>query len=389
MERIEKKRKRGGRGEKKKGGGREGLRLQPHAWRPFGSERDDGAVALETQAGPLVGGGEGQDQRFADGRAVGIGCRLRQRERVARGGLEGRGSSGVCGAICKGWRYDGVDLLTSSPHVSSAVSSFTIGAWFANSDLIDGGAVAFTGPNGSWNLSFQRTQGEPRADLDTDAGFITWLPTVLDNELHHFAWTLDAEADTARFFFDGIERSIWLRFTPNSNLGTVYSGEAINSQVGIAGPWAYNALDLSDGVVDEFRIFEGVRSPEWLLTEYRNQRDSAGFFTALGEEQAWPVAVSSSSTAAPFGRMRVSPNPFRAVANIELETDAFNVTVRVYDVAGRLVRTLRRPTSSGGGMMGFLWDGRDTAGTRVSNGIYYVRAQNGQAAVSSKVVLMR
>ena len=232
---------------------------------------------------------------------------------------------------------------------------------------------------------------QPRANLDTSLGFMTWFPDVFDQDLHHYAWTLDAEADTARFYFDGVEMAVRVRFTHNPAGGPVYSAETIDSRIGIAGPTYWNELDLCDGVVDEYRIIAGVRTPEWLLTEYRNMADPAGFYM-IGEEELY--SGGSTGTTAwngnmPFGKITVYPNPFRAVAAIELETAQSDAVVRVYDVKGRLVKTLSQPQRPGNSVLRYLWDGRDAQGSQVSNGIYYIRAQNGRSVVSSKALLVR
>ena len=62
--------------------------------------------------------------------------------------------------------------------------------------------------------------------------------------------------------------------------------------------------------------------------------------------------------------------------------------VSVFDVAGRRVRTL----ASGDFADGYhrtAWDGKDTAGTTVSSGIYFVRARSGGREGQLKVVVVR
>ena len=73
---------------------------------------------------------------------------------------------------------------------------------------------------------------------------------------------MDAQADTARFFFDGVERDYQVRFTGVvGNTGSIYTAESIFDRVGIAGPVYWNQADLVDGVVDSQRCFRHALPP--------------------------------------------------------------------------------------------------------------------------------
>jgi hypothetical protein len=299
----------------------------------------------------------------------------------------------VDGVVGKAWEYDGIDLYTHSSNVVSADSSFTISAWFTNTTLADKGAVAFQGPWESvWELEFQRTGGEAFSGAEASGGFFAWSCATLDPERHHYAWTMDAEADTVRFFLDGVETPFSVRYTGNlGNIGSVYTAEGIFGRVGIAGPVYWNSADLVNGVVDEYRIIEGVRSPGQLLTEYYNMSDPITFF-AVGTEELYtetPTATGPWQNGSALGAVSVYPNPFQAMAWIDVEARATGTVANVYDVKGRLVQTLSQPRNGGGGVLRYLWDGRDMGGATVGNGIYYVRVRNGASAVTSKLVLVR
>jgi flagellar hook assembly protein FlgD len=62
--------------------------------------------------------------------------------------------------------------------------------------------------------------------------------------------------------------------------------------------------------------------------------------------------------------------------------------VRIYDAAGRLVRTLvdgARPA----GRYSELWDGLDSRGGAVASGIYFYRLDAGAFTQTKKMVLLR
>jgi hypothetical protein len=62
------------------------------------------------------------------------------------------------------------------------------------------------------------------------------------------------------------------------------------------------------------------------------------------------------------------------------------VEVRLFDVAGRLVRTLA-DRATGAGEHQVRWDGRSESGRRLSSGIYFVRARTPDGAMARKVFL--
>ncbi|MBN2172335.1 MAG: T9SS type A sorting domain-containing protein [Candidatus Krumholzibacteriota bacterium] len=110
---------------------------------------------------------------------------------------------------------------------------------------------------------------------------------------------------------------------------------------------------------------------------------------ALG---AAPTAVAEPGTepaaAAPVLWQNV-PNPFNPATIIDFELPrAGAARLRIFDVAGRLVRTL----ASGelpAGRHRVRWDGRDGAGKYVASGIYFFRLEAGGHDVTRRMVLVR
>jgi hypothetical protein len=83
-------------------------------------------------------------------------------------------------------------------------------------------------------------------------------------------------------------------------------------------------------------------------------------------------------------------NPARRGAKIQysLATPA-QVTLGVYGVSGRLLRTLVDEGERPEGTQRCDWDGRDAAGERVGAGVYLVRLEAGGWNVTEKLVLLR
>jgi flagellar hook assembly protein FlgD len=64
------------------------------------------------------------------------------------------------------------------------------------------------------------------------------------------------------------------------------------------------------------------------------------------------------------------------------------VTVRVFDVSGRLERNLAEERLPAGSHT-VRWDGRADSGVRVASGVYFYRLEAASGLESKKVVLLR
>jgi flagellar hook assembly protein FlgD len=84
------------------------------------------------------------------------------------------------------------------------------------------------------------------------------------------------------------------------------------------------------------------------------------------------------------------PNAFNPGTTIayDLGTSA-NVTLRIYDVAGRLVRVLRDHAAEGAGPHSVAWYGRSDHGERVASGVYYYRLEAGSFTETRSMVLLK
>ena len=85
----------------------------------------------------------------------------------------------------------------------------------------------------------------------------------------------------------------------------------------------------------------------------------------------------------------VYPNPFSGSTMISFVlAGKSHVEAGVYDVEGRLVRTLLG-TDLPAGAHELRWDGRDADGRQVAQGIYFTKIDTGREKLSSKVIVLR
>jgi hypothetical protein len=104
-----------------------------------------------------------------------------------------------------------------------------------------------------------------------------------------------------------------------------------------------------------------------------------------------PVGISDEDSEMSGGLMLEQnvPNPFRPATTIGWTAPVAGTRVKllIYDVAGRLVRTLVDGESATGRQVA-AWDGRDAEGRLVTSGIYFVRLSvDGRSATRKLAVL--
>ena len=89
-------------------------------------------------------------------------------------------------------------------------------------------------------------------------------------------------------------------------------------------------------------------------------------------------------------RRQARPNPFGSATSIDYAVPAGGADVRlsVYDVSGRLVRTLVNEPRPAGRHTA-TWDGRDRGGQRAAAGVYFYRMQARDFSQVRKVTLLK
>jgi hypothetical protein len=129
------------------------------------------------------------------------------------------------------------------------------------------------------------------------------------------------------------------------------------------------------------------------ITLWVRGQDAAGNW---GSAAALPIQVNGSGTGvepAPeslvFALGQNRPNPFGADTRIRFALpEPGRVSLSVYDVTGRRVRTLvdgPRPA----GRHDVTWDGRTDSGERVSSGVYFYRLSSGGREAERKMIRLR
>ena len=87
---------------------------------------------------------------------------------------------------------------------------------------------------------------------------------------------------------------------------------------------------------------------------------------------------------------RPIPNPFYNGVRLayEVPTASATVSIKVFDLAGRLVRTLAGDTQTAGRYV-VAWNGRDERGASLRSGMYFIQVRIGDQAKKVRVTYLK
>jgi hypothetical protein len=86
-------------------------------------------------------------------------------------------------------------------------------------------------------------------------------------------------------------------------------------------------------------------------------------------------------------KLLILPNPSRGSVEMRVRDAGGEITARVFDTQGKLVRVLRGSPSRSSDII--IWDGCNRSGSPVAEGIYFVRVSTPQETVTGKVAILR
>jgi hypothetical protein len=128
-------------------------------------------------------------------------------------------------------------------------------------------------------------------------------------------------------------------------------------------------------------------------------------FKALDDSTAWVVgtegAIMKYSCQTPsdianvdpipqrFALAQNYPNPFNATTTIEFSLEkAGEVTLSIYDILGRQVKTLYNGTLTAGSHS-LIWNGTNESGKTVTSGVYFYRLENSEGSITKRMVMLK
>ena len=108
-----------------------------------------------------------------------------------------------------------------------------------------------------------------------------------------------------------------------------------------------------------------------------------GIPTGVQEQELMQNVLSS------FALYQNYPNPFNPSTTIQYSVPkAGEVEARIFDIQGRLVRSLSKSHQQAG-THSFIWDSRSNSGNKVASGTYFCQVLFNGTAVVKKLVLIK
>jgi hypothetical protein len=231
---------------------------------------------------------------------------------------------------------------------------------------------------------------EPVVVFENSAGVIDTLPgwswysgdlvseTVMWGDVRNRALNLAAEHESG----DGSRRLFYLGHRPVHSFHHIKVADSLVPQTDYAldplTGWV--TLKNAPGLGADIEIaYTYSRTPDLGVTNWTSTAGNYLFFnTTTGSEE--------HIVAKPLTRLSISPNPFRDLATIALHPPLTgNVLINIYDINGRLVRSLR----SGTNPQTITWDGSDQDGNRLASGVYLLELVSGDMRDRARIVLVR
>jgi hypothetical protein len=183
----------------------------------------------------------------------------------------------------------------------------------------------------------------------------------------------------SRFNYDQVVEPTWLDLTAAAHSKHEDVREAVASKEG-----ASTQMAPGDDLVLHFAVPEESKAVERkFFLQVRGARDDSYSATVSQTDDSDEPQKSWT-----FSLGAARPNP--ATGNVTIDytlAREMDVSIRVYNVAGRLVRTLVN-TKQSAGPYDVVWDARDNGSRRVPQGVYFYRMVAGDWTSQKKMVFL-
>ena len=239
------------------------------------------------------------------------------------------------------------------------------------------GVLCFVTGNGS--------VGGAAGENDVDGGCTTLLSPVFDLTGKEMAfvkyWRWFGEA--------GLSSDDQFEIYASDDAGATWT--ALEIVVNNANSWTQTVLPLH-GLIDlnsqvRFRFYACDLGSGGLIEAGIDDFGIDVFSPTLSAAGDWPTQANGQSVL----RQNL-PNPFhpgKGVTTIQFNLgQQTNASLQVYDISGRLVRTLvDGPVAAG--EQAISWNGKDDQGNTLGSGVYFYRLQAGRQVESRRLILVR
>jgi len=338
------------------------------------------------------------------------------------------------GAVAPGWPGNGLVVslssglrLAYSPSLASDAAGGAFVAWedyrslngdiYASRVTSDGSLAPgwAANPNGTVVCDATGDQVAPRIIPDGAGGMIgVWEDYRGGSATDLYAQRMDeagglvagwpvagaavctAAGDQAapRLVSDGAGGTIVTWYDYRNGVLTDIYGQRLASDGAVASGWATDGLVLCSAAGDQQAPAIVPGAAGGALVAWHDRRSGTDY-------DIYAQYVTNPGTVAPtvdvpaadcvaFRLLEPRPNPAAGPARLGFQLPAPRfVVARIYDLAGRAVRTLEAGRQLPAGDHALIWDGRDDGGAPVTAGVYLVRLAAGSEIQVRRVVRLR
>jgi hypothetical protein len=251
--------------------------------------------------------------------------------------------SGDVGQLADGKMYAGASFYGGNQNQISVAddslldpSSLSLEVWFTTDILPSSNGDLFTAVSKSDNtwadgyvMAFYRNDGSSWDGLTFFSDFGDWEPAIYPStnfntgQWYHAVGTYNSTADVSTLFVDGIER----------DSSDPWAGAIVDSSNTLK--FGDNDWEEWDGLLDEIRISNIVRSDAWISTSFNNQNDTSSFYSVGSEESTgatiqyeWVELYNPGSSSIDLSGWYVSDNDgntFQIGSSVSLAADSYLV----------------------------------------------------------------
>ena len=240
-------------------------------------------------------------------------------------------------------------------------------------------------PSGDCSISVQVSALE---SSDLNSTYIDIMLSGAAPELNCFQFTLDASISLTETLGDEDDNRTMILGSPDDTEQAV----CFQDRRDIDSGWMITGalLDTEPRRMDDAIVLCSIKIPKYLGTREFRVSDVryATIDGAVIATASWSGQIASEAVPENTCLVGNYPNPFNPATNIEFGlAHASHVKLCIYDLSGRLVRTLlddNLPT----GWYEQIWMGRDDRGVPVSSGVYFLRMSGDGESLNHKLILV-
>ena len=136
---------------------------------------------------------------------------------------------------------------------------------------------------------------------------------------------------------------------------------------------------------DLANLFNSIQGTQEVVVTIHGQLSNGSEFTS-----SLQLIVKGKHADSRRLAVRVSPNPMNPGGVLKLTTRTRGlVTVRLFNLSGRLVRTLAREETIDAGDHTFALDGRDDRGGLLASGVYFYQVESSEGKVKGRFAIAK